>query len=439
MFWDGDRWVDDRPLNRQGVPAPLRPGRRPRVWLVALSIVVLMSALLIPFWPINAAGPMLTVDGNAGAATAAAFASATVKVLDPAATPTSVVAAAPTQIATPDPTQIATPDPTPTPTPKPTPTRKPTPTPKPAPTPTPKPAPTPIPVACGALQSLIDTAPAGSTLNLTGCTFTTPGIVNKALTIIGGTVHVGASTRAVTVAASSVTLDGLTITGPQHAAFNSYEVGAYVGSSISNLTIKNCKISNFGLAGMWLDHVATLQIYHNTVYDVAYAGVMVLSGVGGTISSNLVQRVGVGATGLPEGTDAYGIALSQLNPATDPPTTHFTVSGNTVTDVPSWHAFDTHSGQRIVWTGNTARNSRSGFYITGSATARALDNDINGNTVYGFSGSYWGITSVYSTGGYIRNNNVIGWPAGRQILTHSGSDPASIAVNLTISGNTTTP
>ena len=363
----------------------------------------------------------------------------------PTPTPTPVAAPMPTPApaptATPRPT--ATPAPAATPTPAPTttpaPTFVPSPTPTPAPTFVPSPTPTPGTVDCtGTLQSRIDAAPVGSVLDLTGCVYTTGATVQKALTIVGGTVNVGASTRAITVAASSVNLDGLTITGPQHTTFyDGYEIGIYIHSSISNVTIRNCIVSNFGDAGMWLDHATALRIDHNTVHDVVYAGIMVLSGSGGSITNNLVQRIGVNATGLPEGTNAYGIALSQQNPAVDPPTTDFTVSGNTVTDVPTWHAFDTHGGQRIVWTGNTARGSRSGFFITGGS-GRALDNDVNSNTVYGFAGSYWAITSVYSTGGYVRNNTVTGWPSGREILTTSGGDPTATAVNLTITGNTIT-
>ena len=382
---------------------------------------------------------------------------------DPAPVPSAPPAAAadPTPTATPTPTPVAAPMPTPapaptatprptatpapaaTPTPAPTttpaPTFVPSPTPTPAPTFVPSPTPTPGTVDCtGTLQSRIDAAPVGSVLDLTGCVYTTGATVQKALTIVGGTVNVGASTRAITVAASSVNLDGLTITGPQHTTFyDGYEIGIYIHSSISNVTIRNCIVSNFGDAGMWLDHATALRIDHNTVHDVVYAGIMVLSGSGGSITNNLVQRIGVNATGLPEGTNAYGIALSQQNPAVDPPTTDFTVSGNTVTDVPTWHAFDTHGGQRIVWTGNTARGSRSGFFITGGS-GRALDNDVNSNTVYGFAGSYWAITSVYSTGGYVRNNTVTGWPSGREILTTSGGDPTATAVNLTITGNTIT-
>ena len=361
----------------------------------------------------------------------------------PTATPRPTATPAPAPTATPRPTATPAAAPTATPTPAPTttpaPTFVPSPTPTPAPTFVPSPTPTPGTVDCtGTLQSRIDAAPVGSVLDLTGCVYTTGATVQKALTIVGGTVNVGASTRAITVAASSVNLDGLTITGPQHTTFyDGYEIGIYIHSSISNVTIRNCIVSNFGDAGMWLDHATALRIDHNTVHDVVYAGIMVLSGSGGSITNNLVQRIGVNATGLPEGTNAYGIALSQQNPAVDPPTTDFTVSGNTVTDVPTWHAFDTHGGQRIVWTGNTARGSRSGFFITGGS-GRALDNDVNSNTVYGFAGSYWAITSVYSTGGYVRNNTVTGWPSGREILTTSGGDPTATAVNLTITGNTIT-
>ena len=65
MFWNGDRWVDERPLNGQGAPAVPGPRRRPPVWLVALPIVVFVPALLVSLWPVNAAGPRLTVGGNA--------------------------------------------------------------------------------------------------------------------------------------------------------------------------------------------------------------------------------------------------------------------------------------------------------------------------------------------------------------------------------------
>ncbi len=235
-----------------------------------------------------------------------------------------------------------------------------------------------------------------------------------------------------------MTLDGLTITGSQHSAYNSREIGIYVGSAVASLTVRNCYVSNFGESGMWLGHVTGLQVDHNTVRDVVYAGIMVLSGKGGGVTNNLVERVGVVGSEANSG-NAYGISLSQQNPAVDPPTTDFKVTGNTVNDVPTWTAIDTHSGQRNVFQGNTVTGSYRGIFVTGYATARALDNDVSGNTVHGFSGSYWALTSVYSTGGDIRNNVIVSWPKGREILTTSGSDAAATAVDIMISGNTIIP
>ena len=68
---------------------------------------------------------------------------------------------------------------------------------------------------------------------------------------------------------------------------------------------------------------------------------------------------------------------------------------------------------------------------------RSLDNDVNGNTFQAPTGSiHYAITSVYSTGGFIRNNAIVGWPSGREILTTSGDDAEATAIDLTITGNT---
>ena len=303
--------------------------------------------------------------------------------------------------------------------------------------------PTPTPVACGTLQSRINAAPVGSTLTLIGCSFTAGATVSKSMTIVGGSITVaGSATPGLTVAASNVTIDGMTITGPQNSAYvaSDYASGIYTHDPISNLTIKNSRVSNFGHDGMLLDHVTNLVVEGNTVTDIAYAGIAVLSGIGGRITNNLVERVGVIATGLPEDNgiyaNSYGIVLEAMNPAVDPPCSDFVVSGNTVNDVPKWHAFDTHNGQRITFTGNTVRRSRSAFFITAAGSPRATDVDVNGNTIYGFAGSAYGITFVFTTGGYNRNNQIIGWPAGREIYGAYGTDgPGATPIALSVSGN----
>src|SRR5690606_30430813 len=54
--------------------------------------------------------------------------------------------------------------------------------------------------------------------------------------------------------------------------------------------------------------------------------------------------------------NAYGIELSRRetsNLSSEPRTSDILVSGNVVTDVPTWEGIDTHAGQRIRIIGNT--------------------------------------------------------------------------------------
>jgi parallel beta-helix repeat protein len=323
--------------------------------------------------------------------------------------------------------------------------------PPPAPPKAPAPTPTPAPAtSCGSsLRSRITSAASGSVLNLTGCTYTAGATVSKPLTIQGGTIKPARGTPGLVVTASNVKIDGLQVVGPQATTYQKDEAGieveGTVGTPIRNLTIRNCKIGKLGYGGIYVRHAASFVIENNRIYDGVYAGIMVVSGRGGKVTGNTIQRIGVVGADA-NGNNAYGIALSRGGGdlAASPRSADITVSGNTVEDVPTWHAFDTHGGERITWTDNTARRSRSGIFITGSPSSngmvRSLDNDINGNTFSAPTGAgHYGVTSVYSTGGYVRNNTIAGWPSGHAVLTTSGGDAEATAVDLAISGNTVTP
>ena len=368
----------------------------------------------------------------------------------PSPTPRPTASPSPTSTPRPTPSPSPTASPSPSPTPRPTATPSPTSTPRPTPSPspvstlTPTPAPTPTPVCGTSLQAAINAAATGSTLNLSGCIYDAGATISKPLTLVGAGIRPPSGHMGLVITSGHVTIDAVTITGVQFAAYNSDEMGIYaVGSAASpldELTIRNSTIGDLGYGGMYLRYVTHFVIQNNTVHDGVYAGIMVLSGLYGQILDNIVQRIGVYGAAA-NGNNAYGIALSRGvgDLTTDPRSSDIVVSGNTVDTVPTWHAYDTHSGQRITWSGNIARGSRSGIFVTGSGspsgTVRALDNDINGNTVYGFSGSYWAITSVFSTGGDVLNNTVVSWPAGQEILTTSGGDSEATAIDLTVSGN----
>ena len=299
------------------------------------------------------------------------------------------------------------------------------------------------PTDCGgSLQDLIDAAPNGATLNVPGCTFTGGATIDKPLTLVGATITTGRSKVGLIVNASDVTLRGLRITGPQATVYDRSEkaidVRGSATSPIDNLVIRDSVIRRFGYGGIHAKYLTEFTIRDNTISDGVYAGIMVISGVRGTISGNTVERVGVQGAAANDN-NAYGIALTQ-QVSTDTRSTDIVVSGNTVDGVPTWHGLDTHGGARITWTGNTVKGCRDGIFITGWSTNRALDNVIDANHVEDtINSNQYGITSVFSTGGRVTGNTIVSWPLGHGVLTTSEGDPDATAVDLTISGNIIQP
>jgi len=317
----------------------------------------------------------------------------------------------------------------------------PTPTPTPAPTPVPTPtlAPTPTPVAAGCagtLQAGIDAAAAGSVLDLTGCTYAAGATVTKPLTIVGATIRPAAGTAGLVVKASDVTLDGLHLIGPQATTYRDGEFGITVMATASaparRLTIRNSEIASFGKAGMWLRYVSDLVVEHNDVHDIVYAGIMVISGTGGRISENTVARIGVHGAEANDN-NAYGISLEDQGL---PVTTDFTVSGNTVTGVPTWHGLDTHGGQRIAFTGNAVSGAPRALFIT-TGSGRPTDITVSGN-LFGSpapaTDNLLAVTTYDSVNVTVTGNTAAGWPAGQFFEDYRG-----LSTGLVVSGNTETP
>ena len=177
-------------------------------------------------------------------------------------------------------------------------------------------APTPsvrVLASCGALQARIDAASSGSTLDLSGCTYSTRATVNKRLVIVGGTIKVTGGVAALTVTANDVTLQGMQIIGSNKTSFNSNEYGVYAlgtaSAPIQRLTIRDVDINSFGNDGIYAKYVLDLTVTGSTIRDTVYAGVLVISGKGGRIDGNIIQRIGVNGSAA-NGNNAYGIALT---------------------------------------------------------------------------------------------------------------------------------
>ena len=236
-----------------------------------------------------------------------------------------------------------------------------------APTPRPTLAARPSDQPCRtSLQAEVDAATPGAVLDLRGCTYTSGATIDKPLTIVGAIVEVPPGEAGITVSANDVTLDGIELIGSQAATFVFEEIGVFAlatpAAPIRRLTIRDSTIATFGGFGTYLRNVADVHVVGNEVTDVVYSGIMVLSGKGGTIEANTVRRIGVVGSEANSG-NAYGIVLTTQG-TKEPPSSDFLVTRNTVEDVPTWHAFDTHGGRRLVFSDNTVRRSPRPFFIT---------------------------------------------------------------------------
>jgi len=268
------------------------------------------------------------------------------------------------------------------------------------------------PVDCGSLQARIDGAPAGSALRLSGCTFAAGATIDKPLTISGGQLTVPSGRVGLRVTANNVTIEGIQIVGPDKTTYNGGEYGIYAlgtpGAPIRGLTIHGVNIGSFGNDGIYAKYVANLVVSGSAIHDIVYAGILVISGQTGRIENNLIQRIGVRGAAA-NSNNAYGVALTDQGGS---PTSDFAVSGNTVEDVPTWHALDTHGGQRISFTNNTIRRSSRAIFITISPSNRATNVLVSGNHLLVPAPVHFNLEAVttYDTVGVtITGNTITGW------------------------------
>lgn len=288
------------------------------------------------------------------------------------------------------------------------------------------------------LQQRIDAASASSTLDLGGNVYSVGATVDKALTIVGGTIDVAAGQKGLTITASDVTVNGMTITGPQFSNYVDAEAGIYTnatsGAPLSGLTITGCTITGFGGYGIRTRFTNSVTITGNTITDIVYAGVMALSMDNGLVDGNTIRRIGeVNDPDL--GYNAYGIVFSQN--ASEARSEDCVASNNLVEYVPSWHAFDTHGGIRITFTDNEVNYCRKAFYITTGDATTPEDITITDNVMNNpYSPVVADVTAIWytqATNITITGNSGHGWGSGRDI-----DDWGPGSTGETISGNTFT-
>jgi parallel beta-helix repeat protein len=176
-----------------------------------------------------------------------------------------------------------------------------------------------------------------------------------------------------------VTIDGASISSSGTSGTGIEAIGT-AANPIDHLTIKNCSIAGFN-TGIYLQDVTNVTISNCRITGAWYAGIRIMSGVGGTISGNTVSSIGPQsqAASNANGPDdnAYGIDIERLASVSltaNPFSANWTVTGNTVTDVPTWHCYDTHAGQNITFTNNTASRCMRAVFITEDSVGNQSSN-----------------------------------------------------------------
>jgi hypothetical protein len=133
--------------------------------------------------------------------------------------------------------------------------------------------------------------------------------------------------------------------------------------------------------------------------------------------------------------NAYGISASNTE---SPVSSDVSISSNTVEDVPTWEALDTHGGLRITFANNTVLRSRRGVMLTsGVGNANATDIMVTGNQflspVSVPVGSQYAVAPVDTLNATITGNTISDWGFGHDLIrTYANT-------NLVYSGNTVSP
>lgn len=276
-----------------------------------------------------------------------------------------------------------------------------------------------------AIRRAIASAPPGATVSVPSSPafyrISDTLTIDKPLTLLGpGELRQSAAgTRALLINASDVTVRHLRLRGPQFASFRDTET-AIRANGATNLVLDGLQISSWGDTGIYLNQVAGFAITGCVISDAVYAGIITTSATDGRIEGCSIARIGVHGSGA-HGNNAYGVILSAASGQS--PSARITVRGNTVTDVPTWTALDTHGGHQIAFVGNIVRRAYRGIFVQGADARDAVveGNDVEAGTL---ADRAWAITVHGTATAQVRNNTSRGY--GIYVLESS---------SVTIAGN----
>jgi len=230
--------------------------------------------------------------------------------------------------------------------------------------------------------------------------------------------------------------------------------GSYNNSRLENIRIEDCEVFGFGYNGIVLHRVINLILKNNTIHRIGYSAIACLSCYDALVEGNQITSVTPGAPGT--GGDAYGVIFSyqpsegSAPTVDDPASARCIATANTITNIPTWEALDTHDGAFITFADNIIEGCKIGINATSTehaATAGVQLRNIvvTGNTVIA-AGSvafqHYGIVvggrpERYMEGAVIANNIVQGYGIPNDVGSpgNDGAIEVFYSSDVAISGN----
>lgn len=224
------------------------------------------------------------------------------------------------------------------------------------------------------LEEALAAVPTGGTLEVGSFhKRQTAFIVDKSVVIrfVGrGSIHVrSASEAAIAITASDIRLEDVVLRGAGGHVLDVGDGIRAIGTADAPLTriqILRPQISEFSKHGILFEHVHEFRVSDVDVRRCGYAGIMLISAVGGSVSRGLIKDIL-----QPDGwVNSYGVAVTRRTAGSiedmDVRSRDVRIEGLTVDGVRKWEALDTHAGENITFRENAVYNSFVGIAIVGS-------------------------------------------------------------------------
>ncbi|MFZ6991383.1 right-handed parallel beta-helix repeat-containing protein [Curtobacterium sp. RRHDQ66] len=221
------------------------------------------------------------------------------------------------------------------------------------------------------LQDLLDRLEAGAVVHVTRhWTLDESLRVERPMTIrfVGGSLSTACDIDLVLVTSSDVRMVDAVLTGggADHSGLGrGIRALGTVAAPLRNVQVVRATIRQFSHDGVLYEHCTEFVVTGSTIEDVGYAGVLLFSCVGGSVTNNRIARVVQPAPYV----NSYGIeAVRATSTGLDgaPRSARVLIADNHVSDVPNWEGIDTHGGESISILRNRVDGCRVGIAVVPS-------------------------------------------------------------------------